>query len=110
MFGTEVLQPAKINKTLVAEVADVYAQNVISTHPEMGEFNPYFHQKMTKMLSYVVSSYDYTREEVSDLCSRLAKGGDNAPEFKQSAQMVMAAYTKPRRQVIMVRNRSLSRS
>ena len=110
LFGSEVLQPAKINKTLVAEVADVYAQNVISTHPEMGEFNPYFHQKMTKMLSYVVSSYDYTREEVSDLCSRLAKGGDNAPEFKQSAQMVMAAYTNPSRQVMMVRNRSLSRS
>lgn len=110
LFGEENFQPAKINKPLVAEVADVYAQNVISTHPEMGEFNPYFHQKMTKMLSYVVSSYDYTREEVSDLCSRLAKGGDNAPEFKRSAQMVMAAYTNPNRQVMMVRNRSLSRS
>ena len=110
LFGDEPLQPAKINKALVADVADIYAQNVASTYPEVGEFNPYFHQKMTRMFSYIVNSYDYAKEDVDDLCSRLAKGADNAPEFKRAAQMVMAAYTNPNRRVMVVRNPSASRS
>ena len=102
--------PVKINKALVADVASIYAESVLLTDLDFGEFNPYFHQNMTKMFSYIVSSYDYTKEDVEDLCSRLAKGGGNASEFKNTAKAVMMAYTNPNRKVMMVRGNSASRT
>ena len=95
LFMNNVPLP-KIDKKLVAEVADIYAGSVLTTHPEGECFNPDFHKNMTAMFAGIVTSHDYSKPEVQDLCERLAKGGDGAFEFRTMSRAVMAAYTMPR--------------
>jgi len=82
-----------VNKNLVNDVAKIYANGIEAVDYELNEFDPDFHDSMTKMFSSIVATYKYNKKEVTELCNILEQGGGNALQFKKMANEVMNSYT-----------------
>ncbi len=83
----------KINKKLVGAIAEIYAKSVNTTNEEAEEFDPNFHNKMTKMFVDIVKEHDYSRSEVQELCNILSQGGGREEPFVKMGRKIMSEYT-----------------
>ncbi len=91
IFGN-VSRKNTIDKKLVKDVAAAYADFVEHTDMEVGYLNPDFHKNLTNMFKDIVTKYDYTPENVSELTETLAKGARGDRVFKSMAADVSSAY------------------
>ncbi len=92
-----------MNKQLLSDVVEVYGETYTADEMNNSQYNALFHDKMTKMLQHVVTEYDYTDNEVSDLTHRISKGAEgtyeiaiNDSERDMEEYGVEAAYSEKR--------------
>ncbi len=80
-----------IDKKLVLEVAGLYAHSFTCSHPDAEEFNPAFHECMTKMFCKIVMEHPYKKSEVQKLCETL--NGNDDVVMRRMGKAIMTAYT-----------------
>lgn len=84
-----------IDKKLVSNIARRYADSFSCSAPEVEEFNPYFHERMSRMFCKIVKEHSYKKSEVQSLCAALKSNDDKV--MAEMAKSVMSAYTSSAR-------------
>lgn len=84
-----------IDKKLVSNIARRYADSFSCSAPEVEEFNPYFHERMSRMFCKIVKEHPYKKSEVQSLCAALKSNDDKV--MAEMAKSVMSAYTSTAR-------------
>ncbi len=81
-----------IDKNLVLKIAESYAHSFVISDVELEEFNPQFHERMTRMFCNIVKEHDYKKSETEALCGVLRKNSDKA--IAEMSRNIMSAYTQ----------------
>ncbi|MBQ8631572.1 MAG: hypothetical protein IJ479_07645 [Alphaproteobacteria bacterium] len=80
-----------IDKKLVLEIARQYADSFACSAPEAEEFNPCFHERMSRMFCKIVKEHSYKKSEVQSLCDTLKSNDDKV--MTKMAKSIMSVYT-----------------
>lgn len=93
MFGEEKADKPKIDKKAVNSVVAMYKNKVLGT--DIRQFDSRLHQKMTKMLGYLVQNYDYSPKDVTEIQKLVSGNGYSSPqqaELNNLGKSVLKAY------------------
>ncbi len=77
-----------MDKELLLDVVDVYAQSLTHKDMEEGTYNESLHRKMLSMLSATVVDYNYSPNELLELKWHIGKGADGHEDFQDMGRVL----------------------